>query len=74
MLQRLICQIIFSDGGTYFDSVVSNDHDYLIVRQDFNNHPFWVGHLNKEILRGKKDFFYLHNNYKVKTIHSIEYI
>jgi hypothetical protein len=68
MLRKSICQTIFSDGSTYVDFILSSKIKYIILRQDFNNHDFWVGYLNKKTLKEKKSLLYFHNNYKVKTI------
>ena len=66
MLRQYLCQIIFSDGGTYANFILSHKSKCLVLRQDFNNHSFWVGHLNEKFLKEKKYLLHFHNKYKVK--------
>jgi ribosomal protein L31 len=68
MLQQYICQTIFSDGSTYSNFILSSASKYLMLRQDFNNHPHWVGHLNEKAIKEKKYLLYFHNKYKVKKL------
>jgi hypothetical protein len=67
MLRRSVFQTILSDGSTHADFTLASNNKYLILRQDFNSHPFWIGHLIENFLKKKKYTLYLHSNYKIKT-------
>jgi len=68
MLRLKLCKMIFSDGSTYGNFILHKQKKYLLLRQDFNNHPFWAGHLNLKVLKEKKYLLSFHNKYKVKSI------
>jgi ribosomal protein L31 len=68
MLRKSFCQIIFSDGSTFVDSLLLTKNKYVVLKQDFNTHPFWVGHSKEKKSKEKAYLLNFHNRYKVKNI------
>jgi len=64
-LQTNFCLIIFSEGSSYNDYILSSKNKYKILGQDFNNHSIWISYMKQKNLKDKIHLLNFHKKYNI---------